>query len=191
MKKTASPRNLNKVLAAALAALGLLAAAPAVADVYSDARKLYDKGDYTAVKNMIVPLAAQGDAKAQYILSFLYEEGKGVGKNTALAAEYRQKALPQLQTLAQQGDRRAQAFLGFMYDRGLNVPQNYALARQWYEKAAAQSDAQAQNNLGWLYYNGHGVAQNYTLARQWLEKAAAQGNENAKKGLQTLKSMGY
>ncbi len=116
--------------------------------------------------------AERGDARAQYNLGSLYEDGRGVPQDSAQAAVWYRKA-------AEQGDADAQFNLGVLYDNGIGVPQDYAQAAVWYRKAAEQGDADAQNSLGLLYSNGQGVPQDYAQAYFWFDLGAAAGTPDA------------
>jgi TPR repeat protein len=127
--------------------------------------------------------AAQGDALGQFGLGRLYDLGRGVPQDYAMARQWYEKA-------AAQGNADAQFWLGSLYNNGYGVPQDYAMARQWYEKAAAQGNADAQFKLGFLYDFGHGVPKNYAKAWQWYEQAAAQGHPWAQFKLGALYDFG-
>lgn len=104
-----------------------------------------NKGDYQTALKLLQPLAAQGHAKAQNSLGWMYSEGKGVKQDYAEAIKWYQKAIVQ-------GNAKAQNNLGWAYYRGEGVKQDYAEAVKWFRKAAEQGLADAQNNLGWAYY---------------------------------------
>ena len=59
-----------------LLALGL--SEPVLAGPLEDARAAYDKQDYTTALRLLRPLAAQGDADAQFHLGVMYQVGQGV-----------------------------------------------------------------------------------------------------------------
>lgn len=114
-----------------------------------------------------MPLAEQGDPRAQFIIGSHYEDGKGVERDPGLALEWYTRS-------AEQGYVSAQVYLAALYDQGLGVPEDDARAAYWYRKAAEQDDARAQTNLGIMYHHGYGVEQDDYEARKWLEKAAGQ-----------------
>jgi TPR repeat protein len=127
--------------------------------------------------------AAQGYARAQYMIGTRYTLGWGVPQDHAKARQWYEQA-------ATQGDAWAQFRLGLLYEHGRGVLQDYTRARQWYEQAAPQGDGFAQDLLGTLYLNGQGVPQDYAKARQWYEKAAAQGYANAQNELGLMYEQG-
>lgn len=81
--------------------------------------------------------AEAGDAKAQFDIGSMYENGSGVKQDYAEAARWYRKA-------AQRGDARAQYNLGIMSQNGWGVPKDDAEAAKWYRKAAMQGAAAAQ-----------------------------------------------
>ena len=126
----------------------------------------YRLSEYEAARKWWEKAAAQGSADAMIQLGRLYENGKGVEKNTSTAAAWFLKA-------ALTGDQEAQCNYGIFLD--CNMKQ-YTAAREWYEKAAAQGDDDAMNNLGILYDSGHGVERNKSTAAAWYLKGALKGN---------------
>ena len=118
------------------------------------------------------PLAALGNARAQYELGFMYERGNGVPQDYKEAASWYRKA-------AEQGNAPAQFYLGQMYDVGKGVPQGYEEAASWYRKAAEQGEALAQLYLGFLYAHGQGVPVDRVQAYKWYAIAATSGNDMA------------
>jgi hypothetical protein len=100
----------------------------------------YLKGDYTAAYDEWLPLAELGDAEAQFNLGVLYDEGAGVERNLATAADWYRKA-------ATQGFIDAQTNLGIMYYHGLGVERDHELAAHWFRLAADQGDTEARDYL--------------------------------------------
>ena len=116
--------------------------------------------------------AERGEARAQFNLGSMYENGEGVPEDDATAVKWYTKA-------AEQGNANAQSNLGLMYDHGRGVPEDDATAVKWYRKAAEQGDANAQSNLGLMYNHGDGVPEDDVTAYMWFNLAAAQENESA------------
>ncbi len=143
--------------------LGLTAPAWAGLD---KAEAAYLRGDYATALREWRPLAEQGDAKAQYNLGIMYDNGQGVPQDYAQALQWFRKA-------AEQGYDFSQFNLGRMYRTGRGATQDYAEAAKWYSKAAEQGYAIAQNNLGLMYRNGEGVPQDYVQAHMWFDLAAS------------------
>jgi hypothetical protein len=85
----------------------------------------YERGDYAAALQLLVPLADGGDARAQYLIGLAYDRGNGVRQDYARAADWYRKA-------AVQGAPDARASLGALYARGQGVPQDYAQAAKWW-----------------------------------------------------------
>jgi len=100
----------------------------------------YLKGDYRAAYEEWLPLAELGDAEAQYNLGVMYDEGAGIERDLARAAEWYRKA-------AEQGFVDAQINLGMMYYHGQGFSRDDAEAAKWFERAASQGDREAADYL--------------------------------------------
>ena len=147
--------------------LSLETSLPAKADI-SDGFAAYDRGDYTTAFRKLKPLAEQGDAAVQFILGFMYADGRGVPQDYAAAARWYRRA-------AEQGLAEGQYILGGMYADGRGVPQDDAEAVKWFRRAAEQGSAEAQSALGVMYVAGRGVPQDYVAALKWSRLSAEQG----------------
>jgi TPR repeat protein len=117
--------------AVALAAT-LLIVKPASAGAIATATSAYERGDYVRAVNTLTPLALHGNARAQALLGFMYENGFGAPQAYEAAADFYVQA-------AIRGNPFAQAMLGLLYDKGHGVPQNYVLAYKWLNLAAARA----------------------------------------------------
>ena len=120
-------RRFSKPLNVTLAALLLACTMPAWADneaQFKQAMTAYEAGHYSQALRLLQPLAQQDDAKAQYNLGLLYENGWGVTQNYKKAVAWYQKA-------ANQGIAEAQYNLGVMYEEGRGVQQDYQQAAAW------------------------------------------------------------
>ncbi len=106
----------NRVMICAaglLLAFVLLPAQPALAD-FDAGMVAYKAGDYAAALPELQAAAEGGHARAQYALGSMYNEGKGVPSDRALAVEWWQKA-------ALQNHAQAQFALGVGYSSGSGV----------------------------------------------------------------------
>ena len=113
--------------------------------------------------------AAAGDARSQFGLGVMYENGQGCETNYVEAIKWFRKA-------AEQGHARGQVALGSMYAHGRGVGKDETEALKWYLKAAVQGDATGQLAVGSIYSLGRGVATNQIEAIKWYRKAADQGD---------------
>lgn len=102
------------------------------ADGVRRASDAYSRGDYVRAVNALSPLALRGNARAQALLGFLYENGFGVPRAYDAAADLYLRA-------AAQGDPFAQSRLGLSYDKGHGVPQDVVLSYKWLNLAAAHA----------------------------------------------------
>jgi hypothetical protein len=128
----------------------------------------YDKGNYKSALRGLLPLAEQGDPRAQTTLGLLYYRGsKDVPRNEAEAAKW-------FRVAAEHGDATAQFNLGVMYSEGQGMPQDHVKAVHFYRSAAEQGNPQAQYNLGLSYADGDGGGQrDLVAAHMWFNLAAA------------------
>ena len=121
---------------------------------------------------VLLPLAENGDAVAQYFLALAYAYGKGIKQDDAQTFKW-------LSQSAERGLAAAQLDLGILLQNGIGVPQDMNAAVKWYRNAADQGLAVAQYNLGVLYEHGHGVGQDAKEAVRWYRGAAEQGHAAA------------
>ena len=162
-----------------VAAILTLCSSVARADDFDDAMDAYQKGNYAKAIELLRPLAAKGDAVAQFNLGLMYENGKGVTQDYKEAVKWYRLSAKHEHTGAQYN-------LGLMYDNGEGVTQDYKEAVKWYRLAAEQGYASAQYGLGVMYGMGKGVTQDYVRARMWFNLAASKGDKNAKETLDRM-----
>lgn len=159
---------------------GLLGLAMAVqAAQFEDGMAAYDAGNYAQALRLLLPLAEQGDARAQSRVGFMYGGGQGVQTDYDEALKWLRKA-------AEQEHAQAGFYLGVMFERGRGVHRDDAEAARWYRKAAEQGHAGARYNLGVMYAKGQGVPKNYTTAYTWFALAKFAGDADAQKDLEQL-----
>ena len=96
------PMPLRFPIALALSLVCLVV--PAWAD-YQAGMDANNRGDYATALREWQPLAEQGDARAQFDLALLYENGDGVPRDYAKARQWYEKS-------AAQGGAKAQFYLG-------------------------------------------------------------------------------
>jgi TPR repeat protein len=109
--------------------LSFLMVCPMLAGPIEDSTKAYRRGDYKTAYQLIKPQAEKGDAVAQFILGFMYDEGQGVPQDYAEAAKWYRRA-------AEPGNAAAQSDLGLMDDQGRGVPKDHAGTEKWFRRAA-------------------------------------------------------
>ncbi len=89
----------------------------------------FDRASYATALKIWLPLAKQGDPKAQTNVGEINEKGMGIPADYKAAAYWYEKA-------AQQNYSRAQINLGSLYEKGLGVEKNTLTALNWYRKAS-------------------------------------------------------
>lgn len=175
----------------------------------------YNAGRFLEAAASFRQAAGQGHAESQYILSTMYDAGKGVPQDDVQAAHWERLAAEQGHVYAQAnvsfrcysaGDFAgafewcqraadgnlawAQYNLGLMYQQGEGVSRSDAEAAHWYRLAASQGFADAQQRLADLYYLGQGLPRSYAQAAVWYRRAADQGNARAQFQLGHLYDVG-
>ena len=122
-----------RTLRCVLLALLLLLSGSSIAfgGAFQDGVDAVQKGDYETARIIFLPLAEQGDARAQCNLGVMYDNGLGVPKDYKEASKWFRLA-------AEQGDPYAQHNLGGMYDQGDGVVQNHVLAHMWFTLSGSQ-----------------------------------------------------
>ncbi len=156
--------------------------------------------DYKEAAKYFLKAAQQGEANAQFRLSYMYEHGMGVEQNYTMALYWFRKFSVQgpkfeqnrikehdLKLLSQisLGDPRGQCEYGDIYKDQFN----YREAIKWYSKAAEQGFADALYKLGRMY--GYGVSHDGTKAIDLYEKAADKGNADAQYSLGQVYEYGF
>jgi len=128
------------------------------------------KGNFKKAYKLLLPLAEQGNAKAQNHMGLLYQNGQGIPLDYKVAAKWFRLA-------AEQGNAAAQGNLGWAYSVGKGVPQIYKEAFKWFRLAAEGGNNYGQFNLGLFYFKGKGVPKDYTLAHMWFNLCGTDGSE--------------
>lgn len=148
-----------------LAALLVVLAVPASASAGVDEGKAaFLAANYKAAWKELRPLAAAGNADAQYLVGVMYSHGKGVARDAATSARWYEKA-------ARQGNADAAFNLGFMrYQQG-----KFDDAAPWLLKAAQKGNGMAQYLVGSMYLHGQGLQQDDARAYRWTLAAADKG----------------
>ena len=137
---------------------------PAWAD-YQAGMDARNRGDFARALREWRPLAEQGDARAQYYLGLLYENGDGVPRDYEKAREWYEKS-------AAQGEANAQFYLGLMSAFGRGGPLDLAQAHMWYSLAAGNGHVGAtvyRNDLAKQMTPAQ-IAEAQKRAREWKPK---------------------
>ena len=134
-------RPLKAVGLAALFALTMTA--PASSDSLRQSSAAIARGDYLRAARLLTPAAAAGNARAEAMLGFLYENGFGVPQAHDVAADLYRRS-------ADRGDPSGQYLLGLMYDKGHGVERNEVLAYKWLNLAAAGASPRERENYAKL-----------------------------------------
>ena len=86
---------MRKLLALLFFTITLGIAQGAYAGPYQDALAAYGRGDYATALSLLRPLAAQGNATAQFVLGMMYNYGQGVVQDYKEAMKWSRLAAAQ------------------------------------------------------------------------------------------------
>jgi len=154
----------------ALAILGLCSSAHAD---FRAAMSAIERGHYATAERALRKPAAQGDARAQNNLGFLYEHGLGVTQNYVEARNWYSKA-------AEAGLPEAKFNLATLYHYGRGISQNAELAAPLFASAAQAGYADAEYMLGEYYRSGlGGLKKDGAVALAWFLRASRKGHSGA------------
>jgi TPR repeat protein len=145
------------VLALAMSGQGL-------AGTLEDSKSAYQRGDAITAMELLMPLAEQGDVRAQMNLGTMNYTG---------APPNHEEAAKWFRLAAEQGEVLAERYLGYMYANGQGVARDDKEAVKWYGRAAEHGDADAQAGLAAMYSAARGTSQNYVQAHKWFSVAAS------------------
>lgn len=151
-------------------------APPQPAEMYAEAQNLLEagtaSGDLAAARRLRTAANA-GLVIAQYRLATLYETGRGVPQDMALARDWYLRA-------AEGGNLRAMHNLANLYAESLvDGNRNYTEATRWFAEAASFGILDSQYNLGVIFERGIGVRADTSQAYLWYSIAAAGGDTDA------------
>lgn len=164
-------------LAGTTISAGMIAAAPAVAQVaeqdpVKQGVDAWERGDYkTAVEKWRGPAVA-GNADAQFNLGQAYKLGRGVPSDLAQAEEWYRKA-------AMQGHPQAEDNYGLaLFQNGKRTQ-----AVTWLEKSSNRGEPRAQFVLGTMYFNGDSVERDWVRAYALIVRSSQSGLPQASAAL--------
>ncbi len=155
-----------------------------LADDYQKGVSAFEKGDHAIALSYWLPLADNGDPKAQYSLGKLYETG-GQGES----AQYKEAVKWYLKA-AEQGIAAARNNLGRLFAQGKGVELDRTKAVEYWQLAAQSKHAMAQYNLGLAYFRGEGIEQNVEQAVFWFHQSANNGVGGAQYALGEVYRLG-
>ena len=150
----------------ALAPAPVSATAPASAGAnYEAGSAAYDAGDYDKARHIWLPLAENGDVRAQRGMGKMYEKGRGVERDFATALKWYRPA-------AEKGDAESQYRLSVGYGYGMGVQKDEAKAMEWLRKAAENGQKRAQRSLAKAYEDGmNGLPRDPEKAKYWYDRS--------------------
>jgi uncharacterized protein len=145
---------------------GNAAAQFSLAQIYHrGGRSIHNLKDINKALQYYNQAAAQGDVSAYMMLGGIYEEGKEVPEDNAVAVQWYRKA-------AEAGDSYGQLNLADMITEGRGVSRDDKEAFAWYSKSAAQGNEFSQYRMGRMLEHGVGTTRNEHKAAQLYQQAA-------------------
>ena len=145
---------------------------------YRLARLAADAGDTKEAVALYERLVRDDDSRAMVDLGQMHEEGRGVPKNPARAA--------QLYEGAAERSNWARAKLGILYLES----KDFSKARHWLQRSANDGNGAARNNLGVMHERGLGGPADYRAARDLYFRALEARNPEAMGNLENLFASG-
>ena len=121
------------LVSSAMVTLVLLLAVPAMSQDFDKGHRAYKTKNYAAALDEWWPLAAQGNARAQAWVGFMYDKGYGVQQDDIEALTWYLKAVREKQ--AHRGNAYAAFHLGEKYREGRGVRRDNVIAYMWYRVA--------------------------------------------------------
>jgi TPR repeat protein len=168
------------------------------------AGELFEQGRFAEAVAIWEELAKKGNPEAQFNLSIMYADGRGVEPDSIQADYWNDRALKSgyppaqhnhalgllarkeekaaialLEKAANSGFAPSQYTLGKMYSYGLGVAETPARAFEFIRLAALSGLPEAQYNLGKIYRDGYGTTADEDASLTWFERAARQGHGKA------------
>ena len=129
--------------------------------------------DYAKARLWLEKSAADNNPVALLKLGTMHEEGLGMRRDHAAAAQFYFDAL-------KGGAWQARDKLDSLYERDLGKPADDAQAVAWWRRGAEAGVPAARYRLGMAYAAGRGVARNDAEALKWLDLAASDGHPKAR-----------
>jgi TPR repeat protein len=149
--------------------LAVLLALPADVEAMFRQAASYERAGHVASLRQAAGLyrqaAEQGHAPSLVRLGYLYQTGRGVAQDPAMAVECFSAA-------ADVGDVEGQFFLALAYLSGSGIRANEKEARTWMAEVATKGHQRAQFVLGLMLREGTGGKKNPISAGRWFDRAA-------------------
>ena len=140
---------------------------------FLNAQANFQAHNYAPAYLELLPMANRGDARAQYLMGVMSDNGLGpVQLDVQEAAHWYRKA-------ADKNNADAQFALSSAYSIGRGVPVNPKLALHWLIKAGDNGNVTAMMSLAGLYETGVGEVRDPAKAADWTLRAARAGSVDA------------
>lgn len=103
----------------------------------------YEAQNYQEAAQVLIPLAVEGDPRAQYMIGIMYAKGKGVPKDRCISTIWTEKS-------ARQGNSNAALLMAFTFRIGGGVRQSDEMAYRWASYAHKLGHSEAYDLLPFM-----------------------------------------
>jgi uncharacterized protein len=159
----------KKLLIIALCSIvGLCACEQSPQQLNTEAKILWDKGDYKNAVPLYLKAAEKGSPEAQYIISRCYKEGREVGKNDSIAYKWTLKS-------AEQGFPEALQLMSILT---ASKKDNHKESFIWTRKCAESNYPSCMFAIALHYEEGNGTDKNTDSMFIWLRRLALLDNRS-------------
>ncbi|MDE0485151.1 MAG: tetratricopeptide repeat protein [Candidatus Poribacteria bacterium] len=152
----------------------------------------YKRGHYQVAMSDFDKRANQRDPVAEFCLGFMYNNGKGVDKDTEEAKEWYGRSIRRnyAPALNNRGVMYVRRYESIVRDLPEFAEEQITKAVKSFREAAEQGNSTAQYNLGILINRGYGADGSTKTPAEWIELAASQGYVPAQNKLAQLYQYG-
>jgi uncharacterized protein len=138
----------------------------------------YIKKEYKIAYDLWLPLAKQGDSKAQFFVGFINDFGLGVPEDDKEALKWYELAAEQDDSRAQQA--KIHIIEGQYSLAAYNLAKNnVSVALKMLKENAENGIMESQRYFGMMYAQGEGVTRDDVLAYKWYAISGLNGNKDA------------
>jgi uncharacterized protein len=134
-------------------------------EIFDQAQKLYESGDFTSAFPLYIDLARRGRVGCQRFVGWMYFLGEGTAQDLDEAYKWFRKA-------ADNGDREAKFGAG----RVCLLLKRDVEAKDWFLRACREDFPPGCFRLGWMYKHGRGGEANVAMAFDLFEQAYEKGH---------------
>jgi TPR repeat protein len=154
----------------------------------TDAKIARNRGDISLASEILLPVANDGHAEAQFLLGEIHSELFMSAENNALMAEARQAAIVWFRKAAEKDHKQAaEELVSYLADYDeYGIPAERSEFRELLDRLEGQDSPMALHFKGCALYNGELYEQNQQLGISLLQRASDLGSDYAPYVLATI-----